>query len=107
MYGDLNENLNEQEPNAEGSQDPMTQWMKRHQNQNNRRLHFIGWLIGLLILVQAIFTFELTNIFYSVLFIVGCSFCGHYFCEGNAMDFSDPKASAKCHLRLCEMIVKR
>ena len=89
------------------SDSPFETWVKRHQNQNNRRLHFIGWLIALLIVIQALFTFEIGNIFYAGLFIMGFTFCGHYFCEGDQMNLADPSCSLKCHLKFCEMIVKK
>lgn len=70
-------------------------------------MHFIGWIIALLIMIEAIFTFEIGNIFYAGLFIIGLNFVGHYFCEGNSMDLGKPLESAVCHLKFCEMIVKK
>lgn len=72
-----------------------SRFMKRHQNRNNRRLHFIGWLLACLVILQGLFTFELSNMLYAIPLVLAFTFCGHYFCEGDHMSCKDPMASLK------------
>lgn len=81
--------------------------MKRHKNRNNRRLHFIGWLLAVLVILQSVFTFDLGGILYAIPLVLGFTFAGHHFCEEEPMSFADPVESLKCHLGLCRAIVSQ
>jgi|688.fasta_scaffold2395173_1 hypothetical protein len=81
--------------------------MKRHRNRNNRRLHFIGWMLSCLVVLQSIFTFELSNVLWVLPLMLGFTFCGHYFCEGDHMSCTDPIASIKGQYNLFKDICTR
>jgi hypothetical protein len=81
--------------------------MKRHSNKNNRRLHLLGALIAVLIIIQTLFTFDFFNLIYAPIIYVICGFCGHYLCEGSKPDFQNPFRSLKCHAKMIQEIVAK
>ena len=82
-------------------------FLRRHTNQNNRRMHVAGWLLSILTVIYSIFTFSITDIFYVIPFVLGFTFAGHFFFEGDSMSCSNPKVSLMCQLRLVKEILTR
>lgn len=84
-----------------------SRFMKRHRNRNNRRLHFIGWLLACLVVIQGVFTLELLHVLWAIPLILVFTFCGHYFCEGDHMSCADPKGSLQWQFAMFKDIITR
>ena len=81
--------------------------MKRHTNKNNRRLHVLAAIIGILVIIQSIFTFDFGSLIYAPILYLVLVFCGHYFCEGDRPELSSPLKSLRCHVRMLKEIANK
>ena len=80
-------------------------FLRRHRNQNNIRIHFLSWMLAVMVGVYSIITFNFFDALYAVPIVVLGTFAGHFFCEGDSMSFTSPTASLKCHILLINLIM--
>ena len=58
-------------------------YLEEHSNRTNRRLHFVGTSIGLVLLLTAIFTFNPLWVLAALVVGYGFAWVGHFFFEHN------------------------
>eukprot|EP00388_Colpodella_angusta_P029283 GDKK01016126.1.p2 GENE.GDKK01016126.1~~GDKK01016126.1.p2 ORF type:complete len:126 (+),score=15.71 GDKK01016126.1:1-378(+) len=74
-----------------------TFYLSQHSNRTNRRMHFIGTTIGMLLLASAVINQNYLHALYGVIAGYGMAWVGHFFVEKNKpATFQEPLYSFMC-----------
>eukprot|EP00919_Chromeraceae_sp_WS-2016_P049221 GHVR01116451.1.p1 GENE.GHVR01116451.1~~GHVR01116451.1.p1 ORF type:complete len:105 (+),score=5.36 GHVR01116451.1:4610-4924(+) len=94
----------------EGSDDVLSVYLKGHTNKTNIRLHMIGLVLAILIIIEAIVTFSPFDLIWALVLGFGLSWIGHYCFEKNKpgpFTLTNLTNSIKANFILMKQIVMR